>query len=41
MSLEEKYRNTHDLHVPEWGPFSKLYYGLSHIADRKRGCVLI
>ncbi len=37
MSLEEKYRNTHDLHVPEWGPFSKLYYGLSHIADRKKG----
>lgn len=37
MSLKEKYGNTHDLHLSEWGPFSKRYYGISHIADQKKG----
>ncbi|THF78406.1 MGH1-like glycoside hydrolase domain-containing protein [Cohnella fermenti] len=29
--------NTHDLRLPEWGPYTKKYIGISHIADRKRG----
>ncbi len=37
MSFYEKYANTHDMHLPAWGPYSKLYYGLSHIADQDKG----
>ncbi len=37
MSFDEKYANTHDMHLPQWGPYSKLYYGLSHIADQAKG----
>ncbi len=37
MSFDSKYANTHDMHLPEWGPYSKLYYGLSHIADQDKG----
>lgn len=29
--------NTHDLRLPEWGPYTKQYAGISHIADGKRG----
>lgn len=27
----------HDLSLPDWGPYSKQYIGLSHIADPERG----
>ncbi|MBT62343.1 MAG: hypothetical protein CML13_03935 [Puniceicoccaceae bacterium] len=27
----------HDLSLPDWGPYSKQYIGMSHIADRERG----
>ena len=28
---------THDLHLPDWGPYSKRYIGVSHIPDIKSG----
>ena len=28
---------THDLHLPDWGPYSKRYIGVSHIPNRKSG----
>ena len=27
----------HDLSLPEWGPYSKRYFGISHRADPERG----
>ena len=30
-------RNTHDLSFPDWGPYTKKYIGLSHIADVQQG----
>lgn len=27
----------HDLTLPEWGPYSKKFFGISHIADRAKG----
>lgn len=27
----------HDLSLPDWGPYSKKYFGISHLADRARG----
>lgn len=30
-------KNTHDLRLPKWGPYSKKYMGISHIADDKKG----
>jgi hypothetical protein len=27
----------HDLRLPEWGPYTKRYIGVSHVADRARG----
>lgn len=29
--------NTHDLTVSQWGPYSKRYAGISHVADEKMG----
>jgi len=29
--------NTHDIHLPAWGPYSKNYAGISHIPDMQRG----
>ena len=29
--------NAHDLRLPEWGPYSKVHAGISHIADASRG----
>ena len=29
--------STHDIALPEWGPYSKRYIGISHVADRERG----
>ncbi|MDF2922742.1 MAG: hypothetical protein K0R57_1656 [Paenibacillaceae bacterium] len=31
------WKNTHDLRLPEWGPYTKTYIGVSHIADHERG----
>ena len=28
---------THDLRLPEWGPYTKKYIGISHIADHEEG----
>lgn len=28
---------THDLSLPEWGPYSKKLFGISHLADRELG----
>lgn len=33
----EKLANSHDLGLPDWGPYSKRYIGVSHIPDRKSG----
>lgn len=30
-------QNTHDLRLPVWGPYTKKYLGISHLADPKRG----
>ena len=36
----EKLAHTHDLpSLPDWGPFSKKYFGISHIPDVQRGLV--
>ncbi len=29
--------NRHDLSLPEWGPYSKTHFGISHLADVERG----
>ena len=29
--------NTHDLNLPDWGPYTKRYIGISHIPDTKSG----
>ncbi len=29
--------NTHDLNLPDWGPYTKKYMGISHITDKSRG----
>ncbi len=29
--------NTHDLRLPDWGPYTKKYMGISHIPDVRRG----
>lgn len=29
--------NFHDLTLPEWGPYSKTFFGVSHLADRETG----
>ena len=30
-------RSDHDVSLPDWGPYSKKYAGISHIADAERG----
>lgn len=32
-----KLKNTHDISLPDWGPYSKKYAGISHIYDMKAG----
>ncbi len=27
----------HDLSLPDWGPYSKKFFGISHLADKQRG----
>lgn len=29
--------NPHDLRLPDWGPYTKKYMGISHVADAERG----
>ena len=29
--------NTHDLSLPDWGPYTKKYIGISHIPDNQKG----
>jgi hypothetical protein len=31
------FENTHSLALPDWGPYSKKYHGISHVADEKTG----
>jgi hypothetical protein len=33
----ESLRYSHDLNLPEWGPYTKNYIGVSHIPDVKKG----
>ncbi|PTW00142.1 glycosyl hydrolase family 63 [Halanaerobium saccharolyticum] len=33
----DKLKNSYDLQLPTWGPYTKKYLGISHIADQKRG----
>jgi hypothetical protein len=33
----KKLENTHDLSLPDWGPYTKRYIGVSHIPDKKSG----
>ncbi|HLP15580.1 MAG TPA: trehalase family glycosidase [Bacteroidota bacterium] len=33
----EKLANTHDLSLPDWGPYTKRYIGVSHIPEKKSG----
>ena len=30
-------KKTHDLSLPDWGPYTKKYIGFSHVADAERG----
>ena len=30
-------KNSHDLNLPDWGPYSKRYIGISHITDKRNG----
>lgn len=30
-------QNTHDLRLSDWGPYTKTYAGISHVADKARG----
>ena len=33
----DKLKNSYNLQLPDWGPYSKKYLGISHIADQMRG----
>ena len=33
----DKLKNSYNLQLPDWGPYTKKYLGISHIADQKRG----
>jgi hypothetical protein len=33
----KKLEGTHDLSLPDWGPYSKRYIGISHIPDKQSG----
>jgi hypothetical protein len=36
-SLIKKYKYSHDLDLPEWGPYSKKYNGISHTTSKEHG----
>lgn len=33
----EELRNNHDLRLPDWGPYTKKYMGISHLSDKNNG----
>jgi len=33
-TLKNKLQNTHDLSLPDWGPYTKKYIGISHIPEK-------
>ncbi len=33
----DKLKGSYNLQLPEWGPYTKKYFGISHISDQKRG----
>lgn len=35
--MTESPANEHDLRLPAWGPYTKRYIGVSHLADQRRG----
>ena len=37
MSSLHSLDGVHDLSLPDWGPYSKKYFGISHLTDRDRG----
>ena len=37
MTRFDSLSGTHDLSLPDWGPYSKKLFGISHLADRKLG----
>lgn len=37
MTRTEPFGYAHDLGLPAWGPYSKRYAGISHVADQERG----
>ncbi len=37
MSSLHDLDGVHDLSLPDWGPYSKKYFGISHLTDRERG----
>ena len=36
-SVFAKLENTHDLSLPDWGPYTKRYIGISHIPEKEAG----
>ena len=32
-----RFYDFHDLTLPEWGPYSKQFFGISHLSDRETG----
>lgn len=37
MTRYDSLSGSHDLSLPEWGPYSKKLFGISHLADRALG----
>ncbi|MDP4190897.1 MAG: hypothetical protein Q8858_05025 [Bacteroidota bacterium] len=37
LAMFRNLEGTHDLTLPDWGPYSKRYIGVSHIPDKKSG----
>ena len=37
QSFEKHLRNDQDVELPDWGPYTLRYIGISHVADRGRG----
>ena len=35
--LIQKYAYSHDLNLPDWGPYSKKYNGISHVTSKEKG----
>lgn len=37
MKSINRISNSRDLSIPDWGPYTKKYMGISHVADKKKG----